>query len=468
MKQYLLTTGLLILMLGNPSAWSETTSLPLSLDEVLVRVQRNHPKLKGAELERRVASAKRLEKQGAFDPTITFDSDKQRYNSYPERGKEKYESLNDLSVGFLTRYGAKISAISSFHYGDVKSPASGTGETGTHFLGLNLPLLRGARVNEKAAAERRALIGEPLANAEFNQYRLALLLRAANTYWDWVTAKRRTDINQNLTQLAQERARQIQQRANAGDLPQIDSVEANQEVQRRQEQLFKTQRDFQKASFLIANYLWDDNVAEVSLPTAEQVPEVLPEPKALADTEIQNAKLIALKSRPELSQINLVRDMTDVDLDLARNQLLPILDLYTAPGIDTGTGSIGPVFKAGLTVVVPLRNRTARGQVEQAKLKLQKLALDQKAMLQQIILEVEDTASELNIAYQRYLAANQAYQLAKQLEEGERTRFELGDSNLFLVNQRERSTAEALIRLIEIQTEYQQAQVRLSAVTGQL
>jgi outer membrane protein len=473
MKRFL-TIGLIIGMLGFHQipalarSLESPTILPLSLEDVLIRVQRNHPKLRGAELERRMASAKRLEKQGAFDPAIVFENDTQRYNSYPERGKEKFETLNDVSVGMLTRYGAKISANSNFHYGDVKSPASGTGDTGTHFLGLNLPLLRGAGINPKSADERRAMIGEPLANAEYNQYRLALLLRASNSYWDWVASKLRMDINQGLIGLAETRARQIQERADAGDLPLIDAIEANQEVQRRRELLFKTQREFQKSTFSLANYLWNDAGVEVVRPTLGQAPDAMPQPKALNAEEVQNAKLTALKFRPELTQIALLRDMTDVDLDLARNQLLPVLDLYAGPGVDTGAGSIGPVFKAGVSMVVPLRNRTARGQVEQAKLKLEKLDLDQKALLQQVLLEVEDTASELNMTYQRYEAANQAYQLAKQLEEGERTRFELGDSTLFLVNQRERATAEALIRLIELQMEYQQAQVRLMAVTGQL
>lgn len=467
MKHQIIKT-LVIGLLSCSVAWGQESALPLMLEDVLVRVQRNHPKLRGAELERQLSSAKRLEKQGAFDPAISYEKDIQRYNSYPERGKVKNENLNDFSIGMLTRYGAKISVNSNFHYGDVKSPASGTGDTGTHFLGLSLPLLRGARINEKSAAERRAIIGEPLANAEFSQYRLSLLLRASNSYWDWVAAKQKVDVSQSLIQLADVRAKQIQERANAGDLPLIDAVEANQEVQRRQESLLKAQREFQKATFSITIYLWDDTGTETINPTAAQVPEVMPQPRALKAEEVEDAKIVAIKKRPELTQLALLKDISNVDLALAKNQLLPIVDLYAGPGIDTGAGSIGPTLKAGVSVVVPLRNRTARGQIEQAKLKLQKLDFDQKALLQQVLLEVEDTASELNMAYQRYEAANQAYQLAKQLEEGERTRFDLGDSTLFLVNQRERLTAEALIKRLELQAEYQQASVRMMAVTGSL
>lgn len=463
-----ITPLLMISLLALPVAWGQSASTLFLLEDVLLRVQRNHPKLRSADLERRMASAKRLEKQGAFDPVISFDNDTQRYNSYPERGTAKQETLNDLSVGVLTRYGAKVSLNSNFHFGDIKSPASGTGDSGSHFLGLSLPLLRGARINEKAAAERRAMIGEPLANAEFNQYRLALLLRASNSYWDWVTAKQRVIVNQDLLKLAEVRAKQIHERTDAGDLPRIDAVEASQEVQRRQEILFKTHRELQKATISISNYLWNDDGTDVIRPTIDQAPDTLPQPEALTNEDVQEAKIVAIKNRPELVQLALLKDINDIDLNLAKNQLLPIVDLYAGPGIDTGAESIGPTFKAGVSVVVPLRNRTARGQIEQAKLKLQKLDFDQKALLQQVLLEVDDTVSELNMTYQRYDAANQAYRLAKQLEEGERTRFELGDSTLFLVNQRERSTAEALIKLIDLQAEYQQAAVRLKAVTGQL
>ncbi len=452
---------------------------PLTLEAVLMQVQLNHPKLQGAELERRMAAAKRLEKQGAFDPAIVIDDDTQRYNSYPTRGKSKFETLNDVSVGMLTRYGAKISASSNYHYGDVKSPASGTGAAGSHFLGLNVPLLRNARINEKAAAERKAMLGEPLANADYTQARISLLLKASNTYWEWVAARLRADVNQQLTRLASVRAEQVLKRAKSGDLPLIDAVEANQEVQRRQELLVKSQRDFQKATFSVASYLWpagqkpmgqqpESAGIEVNIPLASQVPDQLPQPQTLTDEAVQLAKVTALKKRPELSQLALLRDVTDVDLDLARNQLLPVLDLYAGPGIDTGENSVGPLFKAGVTLVVPLRNRTARGQIEQARLKLQKLDLDQRVVVQQILLEVEDTASELNMTQQRFEAASQSYALARQLEAGEQSRFALGDSTLFLVNQRERATAEALIKCIEVQTEAQQAQARLQAVTGEL
>jgi outer membrane protein len=93
---------------------------PLELDEVLRRVRLYHPKLKGAELARQLAGAKRLEKQGAFDPQLTVDSMGQRYNSTSKPGDAKSEWLNEATITTLTRYGAKVGIGGRLNTGDFK------------------------------------------------------------------------------------------------------------------------------------------------------------------------------------------------------------------------------------------------------------------------------------------------------------------------------------------------------------
>ena len=175
----------------------------------------------------------------------------------------------------------------------------------------------------------------------------------------------------------------------------------------------------------------------------------------------------ALDRRPELKVLDLAQDITQVDLDLARNQRMPALDLAFSPGRDAGQGSIGNTMKAGVSFTLPLRQRTADGRISQANLKLEKLAFDLANERRRITLEVLDAISAINTSYQRYLAAEQEVTFARALEDGERAKFALGDSTLFLVNQRERSTAEARVKLIEVQAEYEQAVATFKTVTVQ-
>lgn len=447
----------------------QSSVTPLLLEDVLKRVEAYHPKLMGADVERRMASAKRLEKQGAFDPVLSFGSDYLRFNKIDDKGKSKTSEAtdNDVAVDFLTRSGIKFSAGARYNFGSVKSPLSPTGNGGEYFLALKVPLMRNFRINEKSIAERQARLGEPLADAVYTQIRLDLLLKAAQSYWDWVAAKRKVDVAKNLLDIARVRADAIRERADLGDLPPIDKVEAEQEVRRREGNFIKAERDLQKAAFKVSLFLWEADGQPSVLPVAEAVPGYTPPPRPLPQDMILRSRTEAVKLRPELKSIALARDITQMDVDLARNQRLPAIDLTFGPGVDTGFNGIGPTLKAGVSITFPLRQRTQDGRIAAAQLKLQKLNLEEQNERQRIVTEVDDAVSAMTTAQERYLAAEQEFQLAKALERGERDRFALGDSTLFLVNQRERATAEAANKVIEIQAEYEQAMAAFRAATVQ-
>jgi outer membrane protein TolC len=142
---------------------------------------------------------------------------------------------------------------------------------------------------------------------------------------------------------------------------------------------------------------------------------------------------------------------------LAKNNQLPILDAYATPGEDVGGFAIGDSLKAGVQLVIPLRQRTAKGQYQQAVYKIDKLNITERQQLQKILLEVDDAYSELKAQYQQYLAAKKAEEMAFKLQEGELMKFDMGDSTLFLLNQRERAFLEASLAVIDIQQKYLQA-----------
>ncbi|HYE72768.1 MAG TPA: TolC family protein, partial [Blastocatellia bacterium] len=241
---------------------------------------------------------------------------------------------------------------------------------------------------------------------------------------------------------------------------------AEQEVQRRDGAVIKAERDLQKAAFYLSLYLWDVSGKPQPAPNAAMVPQSTAPPVRFADEREVEGQRLALERRPELKIISLSRDISQVDLALGRNQRLPAVDFSFSPGRDTGVGGIGTTLKAGLTISLPLRQRTAQGQIQAAQLKLQKLELDLQSQQQVILTEVSDALNAINTTYDRYRAAEREVQLARELEQGERTRFSLGDSTLFLVNQRERATAEAENKLIEIQAEYEQSVATFRAATG--
>lgn len=452
----------------SPNQGSNSDSRQLTFERFLRLVEKNYPKLQSADAERRIASAKRLEKSGAFDPVLNHLSEYLRVQDIFTPGKAKDAIHNESRVGLLTRSGITVFAGMRLNPNDTKTPFVPTGKSGEYFGGLSVPLLRGLKINEKFAAEQQAKLGEPLASEVFGSTRLEVLLKAAATYWDWVGANARVDVARSLLKIAQARVDQIRGRVQDGDAPALEISESEQEIHRRQAVLVKTEREFQKASLALSVYFWDDSGLPRPMPSAELNPGLTPAPVKLNETEWEEGRRSALELRPELKRINLEREQVKVELRLAQNLMLPAMDAFVTQGVDTGPQGIGPIVRAGVAFAVPLRQRTARGQIEGAQLKIQKLNLDEKLEKQKILAEVDDTVSAVNTSHDRFAATVVEVKKAKDVETGERYRFAAGDSTLFLVNQRERTTAEAQMRLVESHVDYLQALAAFKAVTCRL
>lgn len=429
----------------------------LTLEEVLRRVESRHPKIRGASLMREVASQKVVEKEGAFDPSLVFDSDALRYNS---SGSAKSSFTNDLAFRQTSPSGLSFAGGVRMHRGSVKSPQSVTGEGGEYFLEFKLPLLRGLGVNEKSTAVEQARVGVSLADAEFRRVRLETLADASFAYWDWAGALQAVDLYRANLELATERADIVRVRAEAGDLPRIDVVEAEAEVARRREALALAERKLQQSGLKLAYYLFEEDPSGAA--------EVLPQPRQLEPQEVPLQELSALEKRPELALVRFSKELVRLDAALAENDRLPLLDLVMGPGYDAGLQGIGATVKAGLILTVPLATRGPDGRLEAARLKSEKLDLETALEVRRVLLEVRDAASALEAERQRYLALQEGLDLARRLEEAERLRFELGDSTLFLVNQRERATLEASLKVLEAQAGFARAEAAFRAAGGSL
>lgn len=453
---------------GSVSVGAESPLRGLTFDAFIRQVDKFYPKLLGADVERKMAGARRLERAGAFDPVLSHVSEYQRVQDIFEPGKAKNAVHNEGRVDLLTRSGIKVFTAFRLNPNDTKTPFVPTGKAGEYSAGVALPLMRGRGINEKTAAEQRAVIGEPLAEQVFGGNRLEILLKAAATYWDWVGAKARVDVARNLLKLAEARVEQIKLRVKNGDAPQLDVAESEQEIQRRRAAVIKAERDFQKFSLSLSVYFWDASGAPDRVPEISDVPPLAPLPSLLPESTWMRGRVLATLARPELKRIELERKQAKVDLRLAQNMMLPAVDAYLAQGADTGSQGIGAVVRGGVSISAPLRQRTARGQVQAAQLKLQKLSLDEKTEKLRIQAEVDDTVSAINTSAERYFATATEIARARDVEKGERLRFSAGDSTLFLVNQRERTTAEAELRLIDTHVDYLQALAAFKAVTCQL
>jgi len=438
----------------------------LTLESVLRDVDRAFPKLMATRLEAAVAKAKSQEKRGAFDPVLAFETEFLRYNSSSDPGKAKTTSMSDAVIEVLDRSGVKYSIGGRLNRGDVKSPASFTGSVGEYFVSAKIPLLRDRINNAKTIAEQQALLGEPIADQFIREAQLNLFEKAGAAYWELVGAKAKLDVAQQLLKLATDRAEYIRERIRKGANPPIDQEEADAEVARRQGGLDKAERDVQKAEIKLGLYRWNEDGSTIDASRTQVQIEALDDRGA--KIEAKQARATATKDRPELLALNLSQQILALDLGLAQNDRKPGLDLVIGPGFDFGADNIGNTMKAGVFYTIPLRQNSVDGRINATKSKLQKLSLEYRQLERSVQIEVDDALSAIAQAERRVIAAEAEVKSNKAVEEGERIKFVEGLSTLFLINQRERTTAESQARLIDVKVELQLANLAFLASTAQL
>jgi outer membrane protein TolC len=322
-------------------------------------------------------------------------------------------------------------------------------------LGGSFPLLKGLMTNPENAELQRSELADPRADVRIAQTRQDLFLAAASQFWDWVAAGKLLDVQRRALKVAEDRYNQVEGRAKAGAIAPLDVVEANQEVQRRREVAIAAQRAVEQEQFKLSMFLWEQGAP--TMPPVDRMPDfpnqvLLPTPDAIHAHKVQ-----AKQARPEIKEIDIEAKINNIDLALAKNNLLPSLDAEASPARAPEKFVLGLGYRFGLELKIPILQRKSRGEVLEAQAQADRLVLVQKFREQQVVVDVDNALSAIERAKERVEVAVQSLRLAKTLEDGERFRFSLGATSVLFVNLRERNTVDSENQVIRAKSDYQKA-----------
>ncbi len=463
---WVLLIGLGCFLLTGIDAWAGLTEevrgkplppIPLSLDEVLAWIDRTHPLLKGAGTEKIAARGKMLKALGSFEPVVVNDTELERF--IPSSGPQDTRTVgfNDTLIEARHPWGFRGSAgIREVINGPAKIPDLAFNNNNSQvILGGFFPLLKGLVTNPENAELQRSQLADPMANVKIAQTRQDLFLAAATQFWDWVAAVKLADVQRRAVAVAEDRLKQVEGRAKAGAVAPLDVVEAGQEVQRRREVAVAAQRAVEQEQYRLSMFLWERG--KPVQPSIERVPEFpVPTPVPTMET-IQADKLQAKAERPEVKEVDIEAKLNNIDLELAKNNLLPSLDAEAAPARNPEKFVLGLGYRFGLELRVPIFQRKSRGEVLEAQGKADRFVLVQKFREQQVVVDVDNALSAIQRAKERIGIAADSFRMAKTLEDGERFRFSLGATSVLFVNLRERNSVDSENQLIRAKADYQKA-----------
>jgi outer membrane protein TolC len=265
-----------------------------------------------------------------------------------------------------------------------------------------------------------------------------------------------------LLQLAEERQSALGRQVELGRLASLVLVENQQNIFRRRALVTQSQREFETAANLMSLFHRDAD-GKPLVAEASQLPldlEVLP--------SLQPDAGAVLELRPDLQGIRLRLEQAAVKLDYGQNLLKPRLDARFSLEQDVADpfrgrlGGQGTEAVVGLSVSVPLQRREARGKVASAKAEIESLRYRQQVVEEQVKTEIAAIGIAIDATDRLFQLSRQEQETALRMAAAERTRFQNGASDFFLVNLREEAAADAAVR--QLAAGYERASARADLV----
>lgn len=345
-------------------------------------------------------------------------------------------------------------------------------------------------------------------------------------YWDYVFALRNQQNQVANVNLAKENLRQVEAKIEAGAAAPLDKAQVATELANREGDLLLATQTVASAENSLKQLLlrdatspeWSQTIVPTDTPTISAAPISLDE--AMRD---------AMENRFELKRLKLQQEINNEDLKYFRNQTKPQIDLNTTFSLDglsrsgsgaasttplfTSTGDLlllnsinstraalglplvtnptvtipaspgylfggfqrslanifrtdAPNFSVGVTISFPLKNRTAKANLDGAKITEQQLLAQTRGQEQTVVVDVRNAVQAVETTRQRVFTARRARENAEIQLEGERKLYDAGRSTTFLLFQRENALNNARNAEIRAETDHSKALADIQRATS--
>ena len=439
----------------------------LTFEDFNAIVTQHHPMAVQAELILRKGDATVQMARGAFDPKIGTDISQKYFKG------DQYYSLVDAGLKVPTWFGIEAYAGYEDNGGLFLNPENSTSGGGLVYAGVKLPVGRGLFIDERRAELRKAQIFQKSTEVEQRLMMNELLYNAGKSYWDWFKSYQVLQVYEEALQLALFRFNAVKQEAELGDKPTIDTLEAGIQVQNRQLALQQAQLEFKNATAMLGIYVWQNGqipmeLEETTVPVDRRTVQLNSTDGLMLD---RMDSLIAY--HPYLQQYRFKIDQLKIDRRMKIENLKPQLDLkYNALSQVIGNNPFADLsinnYNWGLQFSMPIPLRKERGALKLAKLKIQNAELDVVDTQAQIGFKINANLNEWNTTREQTTLYQQTVEDYLGLLEGEKNKFDAGESSLFMVNSRELGYINAQIKYLELLTKNRKAQLSTEYSLGVL
>jgi outer membrane protein TolC len=475
-----------------------SNSLSLTLAEAIELALVNNNDIDSSRKTRRIADFSLLRAQGVYDPLVNAQGYRESITT------PTASAIGGAVNGSVTQTrfvgDAGVTGFSPFYGGNygVQFNNSRTTTSNTNsflnpqfpsslVLSYTQPLLRNFGFDANRRGIEIARRNQNLTDAQLRQQAIQTIAGVEQAYWDLMFALRNLDVQRETLVQARAQLESNQRLVAQGVLAPIELIASNAQIFTFEQNIFSAQEAITRAENTLKTLMLPDRSApEWSRSILPVSPIELDPPRLGLDAAVTEA----LRSRPEIRQLEETAEINRIDQRFYRNQKKPQVDIvssFTSQGLSgtetpaaisptTGLSrvppnlvggpltSLGnllsfdyPSYRVGVALSLPLRNRVARANLATAEVDAERIA-NTRAQTEQVVqAEVRNALQALRSVEARLQSATAAREAAEELFRSEERLFRGGTSTFYLVAQRQNELAIARGRELQARTDLNKA-----------
>ncbi len=418
----------------------------LNLDTFIEIVRENHPLIKKANIYDQIGEAYLLKGQGTLDPKILSDFGHKNFN------ETNYFSLWQSQVKVPTKLPIDFSMGYERNNGTFLNDQNFIPTNGLIYGGININVLRGFIFDEQRFGISYSELLKDKTIIEKEIIVRETLIQSINSYLQWSYAQEEYELMQEYLNLVSDRHLNILQLYFNGDKPAIDTIESTLIINSAEKQRLDSKNKLIKKQQDASLFMWNEYGNPLSINS-----DIAPE--NLSDIIDYMQKLVGMidpnfENDPLLQKLTNEAEILSLEVKLEKENLKPKLDIKYNTLINLGKDELAPTyslndFKYGVAFELPIRNRKTKGALRLNNAKISQLGFDKIYYLQKLVTKNQELLGRRNIIKDLLATVETKISNSQLLYSAEQIKFNLGESSVFLINQREIKILEAEVDKIK-------------------
>jgi len=457
-------------------------TIKLKLGDAVLRALAYNTEIGVAAYQPAIARQVIISEEAEFDPVLSayigYETNDNPVNLAVRIPGRK---TKDAGVGISQRLGTGAEWSVTNTISKIWNSSQADSRTYSNDLDIQIiqPLLRDAGTGVNLAGVRIASLDYETSLSRFHQEVERIITEVSTAYYRLIQARGTVEIYRELLGYAEATYRRVKQREEI-DATIVTIKQAEAAVEQRIAVLTDARKELEDVRDELARLIPGSNLSLAE--DYELIPlETLNDVKVKID--LTDRILTALNQNPDMEQVRLALESSDITLEVAENGVLPVLNLSAGTTIHGGSADKHQTWEdltqgryasyfVQLDFEYPLGNRAAESQLAQSRYrKLQEVTRLQDTA-DKVTQVVREAARRANSSYETYLSQKKtvaAYlRQLKGLEDLENKRESLTPEFLNLKLSTQESLAIARLAELQAKTTYNTALVDLDRACGTL